>query len=180
VNIIICDVPGTRNLFKDLHNRDFDTSDGAVAVCALDVDDSFTRLEHDYLGKLKKNNENCKIVIAINKYDQINERNNRRQFNEEITRFNNNNNNRYRVFKTSAATGKNVSKLMDHLVVEILVGYVHKKKDEKSKQDLQIFLMMVPWICLFIIFIIAAIVEESKKKRMKDATIIICILKKID
>ena len=123
IRLKIWDTAGQEK-FRSIQKQYYRNSDGILLVFDVTKFDTFNVLE-EWINSIKNQTSNDIIVVLVgNKIDL----NNKVISDDEIKNFANDN--KFKYFLTSAATGKNINEVFDYIVKEI-----YKIKSKKKKND---------------------------------------------
>ena len=123
IRLKIWDTAGQEK-FRSIQKQYYRNSDGILLVFDVTKFDTFNVLE-EWINSIKNQTSNDIIVVLVgNKIDL----NNKVISDYEIKNFANDN--KFKYFLTSAATGKNINEVFDYIVKEI-----YKIKSKKKKND---------------------------------------------
>ena len=123
IRLKIWDTAGQEK-FRSIQKQYYRNSDGILLVFDVTKFETFNVLE-EWINSIKNQTSNDIIVVLVgNKIDL----NNKVISDDEIKNFANDN--KFKYFLTSAATGKNINEVFDYIVKEI-----YKIKSKKKKND---------------------------------------------
>ena len=123
IRLKIWDTAGQEK-FRSIQKQYYRNSDGILLVFDVTKFDTFNVLE-EWINSIKNQTSNDIIVVLVgNKIDL----NNKVISDDDIKNFANDN--KFKYFLTSAATGKNINEVFDYIVKEI-----YKIKSKKKKND---------------------------------------------
>ena len=123
IRLKIWDTAGQEK-FRSIQKQYYRNSDGILLVFDVTKFETFNVLE-EWINSIKNQTSNDIIVVLVgNKIDL----NNKVICDDEIKNFANDN--KFKYFLTSAATGKNINEVFDYIVKEI-----YKIKSKKKKND---------------------------------------------
>ena len=129
IRLKIWDTAGQEK-FRSIQKQYYRNSDGILLVFDVTKFDTFNVLE-EWINSIKNQTSNDIIVVLVgNKIDL----NNKVISDDEIKNFANDN--IFKYFLTSAATGKNINEVFDYIVKEIYnIKSKKKKKDSKNNNN---------------------------------------------
>ena len=128
IRLKIWDTAGQEK-FKSIQKQYYRNSDGILLVFDVTKFDTFNVLE-EWINSIKNQTSNDIIVVLVgNKIDL----NNKVISDDEIKNFANDN--KFKYFLTSAATGKNINEVFDYIVKEIYNIKSKKKKNDSNNNN---------------------------------------------
>ena len=128
IRLKIWDTAGQEK-FRSIQKQYYRNSDGILLVFDVTKFDTFNVLE-EWINSIKNQTSNDIIVVLVgNKIDL----NNKVISDDEIKNFANDN--KFKYFLTSAATGKNINEVFDYIVKEIYNIKSKKKKNDSNNNN---------------------------------------------
>ena len=128
IRLKIWDTAGQEK-FRSIQKQYYRNSDGILLVFDVTKFDTFNVLE-EWINSIKNQTSNDIIVVLVgNKIDL----NNKVISDDEIKNFANDN--KFKYFLTSAATGKNINEVFDYIVKEIYNIKSKKKKNDGNNNN---------------------------------------------
>ena len=128
IRLKIWDTAGQEK-FRSIQKQYYRNSDGILLVFDVTKFDTFNVLE-EWINSIKNQTSNDIIVVLVgNKIDL----NNKVISDDDIKNFANDN--KFKYFLTSAATGKNINEVFDYIVKEIYNIKSKKKKNDSNNNN---------------------------------------------
>ena len=128
IRLKIWDTAGQEK-FRSIQKQYYRNSDGILLVFDVTKFETFNVLE-EWINSIKNQTSNDIIVVLVgNKIDL----NNKVISDDEIKNFANDN--KFKYFLTSAATGKNINEVFDYIVKEIYNIKSKKKKNDSNNNN---------------------------------------------